>query len=86
MTEVKIPKGESSEIKEAINREESKFVKKRKQLFQKIQKAQNEKNISIYIGAGLYQITEGLLITLLVSISLGLPIIVAYPYISPILL
>ncbi|MHA1436964.1 MAG: hypothetical protein ACTSPD_05265 [Promethearchaeota archaeon] len=69
--------------KEKIPIEKSKISKKKKELGEKIKNIEKETRISIYLGAGLYQICVGITLTLLVSFLLGLPIIMAYPFITP---
>ncbi|MHA1150950.1 MAG: hypothetical protein ACTSR8_22240 [Promethearchaeota archaeon] len=57
-----------------------------KEKIKKIKAAERESNISIYLGSGLFEIIVGLMLAWLVSFLIGLPIIMAYPYISPELL
>ncbi len=66
--------------------EEEKRKIKMKELVERIRSYDEKTQFSIYLGTGLYQLTMGLLVAILVSFILGLPIIMAYPYINSILL
>lgn len=48
-------------------------------------KLEKEINFSVFIGGGLYQIAIGMVISLIVSFIISLPVIMAYPYFSPVL-
>ena len=61
------------------NRKFSKFIGK-------IKNFQEETHFLIYLGTGLYQIAGGMLFSLLVSFLVGIPIIMAYPYLNTTLL
>jgi len=59
---------------------------KRSKILKNLKDFEKETNFSIYLGTGLYEIIVGLFLALLVSFLIGLPIIMAYPFISPVLL
>ncbi len=59
---------------------------KTKTLRDKIVQYDNRVNFSIYLGTGLYQICVGLFLGLLVSFILGVPTILLYPYVTPVVL
>ena len=57
-----------------------------KSLITKIKVFQEETHFLIYLCTGLFQISGGMLFALLVSFLVGLPIIMAYPYLNATLL
>jgi hypothetical protein len=66
--------------------EEEKRKTRSKEFIEKIREYDEKTHFSIYLGTGLYQISMGLLVSILVSFILGLPIIMAYPFVNSILL
>ncbi len=60
--------------------------RKLKNSLTKIKDFQEETHFLIFLGTGLFQISGGMLFTLLVSFLVGLPIIMAYPYLNVTLL
>ncbi|MFW9936328.1 MAG: hypothetical protein ACFFD5_01660 [Candidatus Thorarchaeota archaeon] len=55
-------------------------------MLKKVKNFQENTNLTIFLGAGLYQISIGLIVNLLVSILLGASIIIFYPIINPLIL
>ena len=66
--------------------EENRYESREKIFLKKIREYDEKTHLSIYLGAGLYQLAMGLVVAVLISFILGLPIIMAYPYINSILL
>ncbi len=60
--------------------------RKTKILRNKIVDYDNKVNFFVYFGTGLYQICVGLFLGLLVSFILGVPTILLYPYVTPVVL
>ena len=56
---------------------EEKRKTKWKELVEKIRDYDDKTHLSIYLGAGLYQLAMGLVVGVLVSFILGMPIIMA---------
>jgi len=55
-------------------------------MLNKVKNFQEKTNFTIFLGTGLYQISIGLIVNLLVSILLGASIIIFYPIINPLIL
>ncbi|MGV9171314.1 MAG: hypothetical protein ACOC35_01930 [Promethearchaeia archaeon] len=68
--------------KEGEKEEKSKL----KKITMKLRILQRETNFSPYLGAGLYEIALGMGLTFLVSFLIGLPIVMAYPFLNPTML
>ncbi|TFF90802.1 MAG: hypothetical protein EU548_01205, partial [Promethearchaeota archaeon] len=65
-----------------IKREASKFS----QFIATVRKKDEETNLCIYLGSGIYQVSIGIILLFLVSFLIGLPIVMAYPYLNQIML
>lgn len=65
---------------------EAKENRKKRAFLNKVKLFEEKTNLSIYLGTGLYQICVGLFFALLVSIIIGLPAILLYPYVTPLIL
>jgi len=61
-------------------------VEKRKDIFKKIKELDEQTNLSIYLGTGLYQIFISLLLMIFVSFAMGISVMMISPLLPPILL
>lgn len=93
MTEEKLEMKQEEELnaeetgeKEKKHETPSKFKKSTKGAVEKAKVYDEKTDFSLYLGPGLYQFMVGLMLLLLVSFLIGLPIVMAHPYINPIML